>query len=60
MVSDTIKIEDAAYWSAFGEESGLTWSQAQVNQGFKVKSTDLYLGVKFEVSISIFSKWIPL
>jgi hypothetical protein len=55
MISDTIKIEDAAYWSAFGEESGLTWSQAQVNQGFKVKSTDLCLGVNFEVGISIFS-----
>jgi hypothetical protein len=55
MISDTIKIEDAAYRSALGEEPGLSWSQAQVNEGFQVKSTYLCLGVNFEVGISIFS-----
>jgi hypothetical protein len=30
MVSDSNKMEDAAYGSAFGEEPGLSWSHAQV------------------------------
>jgi hypothetical protein len=32
-----MKMEDAAYGSAFGEEPGHSWSQAQVNKEFHVQ-----------------------